>query len=268
MNNRINPDYSSHRPNKSLGQVFLKNKNIIDRIISACQLKPENTVFEIGPGPGTLTRHFLPFVKEVIAVEKDKTLCHTLGDEFKGKNVKIICSDILKFPFETLPTNLICIGNLPYYISSPIIQKLIENRNHFQKIFITVQLEFANRMTAKIGTKDYSSLTCFVQYYTRCQMLFKISRNAFAPVPKVNSSFMQLNMVPSGSLPVVDELRLFKIIHLAFQQRRKTIANALATTIGKERLIQILDLLKIKPNLRAENLRLEDFISICNCLKD
>lgn len=255
-------------PKKHLGQIFLKDKNTIDRIINACRLGKDDVVFEIGPGPGTLTRHIAPLVKELMAIETDKGLCQQLQEELEGQPVKIIHADILKFKFETLPHNLICIGNLPYYISSPIMAQLIENRRHFKRIFIMVQWEFGNRMIAKIHTKDYSALTCYIRYYTDCQMLFKVGRFAFQPIPKVDSCFMQLDFKKETSQRARDELMLFKIIRAVFQQRRKTIANALSQIAGKDHCLLTLAQLKIKPNLRPENLTLENFVNICNSLTD
>ena len=253
-------------PKKHLGQVFLTDQNIIDKIIASSDLKNTDTILEIGPGRGTLTRAIAKHAKEVIAVETDKRFCEQLNQELKENNVRIIHADFLKFDIAKLPHNLIIIGNLPYYITSPIMTRLLKYRDHFTSLFLTVQLEFGRRMIAKMNTKEYSALTCFIQYYTDTTMLFKIKNTSFKPRPKVDSCFMHLKILEKPSYPVTNESLLFKIIHSAFQQRRKTLANALRKMIEKEKLLAILHSLHINPQARAENISLGDFVKITNAV--
>jgi len=258
-------DLSAHIfPKKRLGQVFLADRNVAKKMISACHLTAADTVLEIGAGLGTLTEAIAGLVKKVIAIETDKRFCLRLSDQFKGRNVAVIQADFLKYDMDTLPSGLIAIGNLPYYISSPIIAKLLKHRKYFASIFITVQLEFGRRMVARPHTKDYSALTCLVQYYAQCQMLFGIKKTSFRPMPKVDSCFMHLALRDEPLFPAADESWLFKIIHHAFQQRRKTILNALNPIIAKDKLSPILDSLKMNPHLRPENLSIKDFVDMAN----
>lgn len=251
---------------KHLGQVFLKDQKVIDRIISACQLTKSDSVLEIGPGQGALTHKLGKAAKEVIAIETDKRFVDSFTENALPDNIKIIHADFLKIDLNEFPRGLIAVGNLPYYIASPIIQKLIEGRKCFKRLFLTVQLEFGKRMIASPGTKDYSALTCFVQYYSTAKMLFQIKKGSFSPVPKVDSCFMQLEMREHPELKATDETLLFKIIHLAFQQRRKTFPNTLAQFAGKQKVEQILETLNLNNRLRPENLSVNDFVRIANAL--
>ena len=158
------------------------------------------------------------------------------------------------------------IGNLPYYIASPIMTRLLDDRKFFSSIFITVQLEFGQRLCAKVDTKDYSALSCFVQYFASVKMLFKIKNSAFKPVPKVDSCFIRLIPYENFSLKANDEELLFKIIRGAFQQRRKILPNTLSSLIEREKLYPILESLKIDPKLRPENLSVKDFVGLANAV--
>lgn len=282
-------------PKKQLGQHFLMDPYITGKIISACQLKPDDIVLEIGPGLGVLTRKIASQVKQVIAIETDRSLCEELKRETVNSNIGVIHADFLKYDIEQLQNvilrNDFCdegslinrdsspyglrmtrvkklkvIGNLPYYISSPIITKLLDHRQYFSSIFITVQLEFGERLRARIHTKDYGALSCFVQYFAEVKMLFKIKNSAFKPVPKVDSCFMRI--IPQVNLPFKadDETLFFKIIRQAFQQRRKNLPNTLSGLIERERLYPILESLKIDPKSRPENLSVKDFVGLSNAV--
>ena len=276
---KTQPNFS---PKKHLGQRFLIDPQVTAKIISACQLKPEDTVLEIGPGSGVLTRWIAPRVKRVIAVETDQRFFEKLKEETLKTNIEVIHADFLKYDLGLLQSvkKLKVIGNLPYYISSPIITRLLNARQYFSSIFITVQLEFGRRLGAKVDTKDYSALSCFVQYCADVKMLFKIKGAAFKPVPKVDSCFMRI--IPHEKFPFIDlcttttnigkekvskandEELLFKIIQQAFQQRRKTLPNTLSGLIERERLYPILESLKIDPKSRPENLSVKDFVELAN----
>ena len=253
-------------PKKQLGQHFLIDWHVTGKIISACQLKPDDIVLEIGPGLGVLTRKIASLVKKVIAIETDRSLCEELRREATNSNLEVIHADFLKYNFDLLPQKLKVIGNLPYYISSPIVTRLLNDRFFFSSIFITVQLEFGQRLCAKVDTKDYSALSCFVQYFADVKMFFKIKNTAFKPVPKVDSCFIRL--IPHEHPPhkANDEGLLFKIIRGAFQQRRKTLPNTLSGFIERERLFPILESLKIDPKSRPENLSVKDFVDLVNAV--
>ena len=255
-------------PKKHLGQHFLIDPRVMERIISACQLKPDDIVLEIGPGSGVLTRRIAPLVKRVIAVETDQRFSEKLKEETFKTNIEVIHADFLKYDFGLLRSvkKLKVIGNLPYYISSPILARLLNDREYFSSIFITVQLEFGRRLCAKVGTKDYSALSCFVQYFADVKMLFKIKSAAFKPIPKVDSCFMKI--IPHEKFPFKanDEDLLFKIIHQSFQQRRKMLPNTLSGLIEREQLLPILESLKIDPKSRPEDLSVKDFAELANTM--
>jgi len=281
----------THRPKKELGQNFLVDKHIQQKIIQACELNAEDVVVEIGPGQGVLTQLIAPHVKQLTCVETDRDLIEPLrmsfpnvppgrdpaaavtliGPSFRtlagARNpVEIIHADFLKWNMEDLPDGIKVIGNIPYYISTPIIEKLIENRAKVSMAFLTVQLEFGQRLTSKPGGKDYGSLSCFAQYYADIKMLFKIKNTCFKPVPKVDSCFLRLTMRPRPQEIASDEEFLFKLIQTAFQQRRKNIVNSLKGLVGKEKLEESLKALNINLNARPENLTLSNYINLCNRL--
>ena len=251
---------------KSLGQHFLTDPNIIHKIIDACQLESNDSVLEIGPGDGALTRHISPRVNGVYAVDADRRLCEKLSKEFFTTNVKIIHANILKFDLSSLPSPIKVIGNLPYNISSPIIERIMIHREKIHSVFFTVQWEFGKRLVAKPNTKDYSSLSCFVQNYADVKILFQIKKSSFYPSPKVTSCFLRWAFKTHPLSKGIDEEVLFHVIRLCFQQRRKTIANALSRMIPKDELQSILHSLKIDSRLRAENLSINDYIRLTKAL--
>lgn len=253
-------------PKKSLGQNFLISPHIRDKIIASCDLQKEDTVLEIGPGHGVLTEPISQRVKSVIAVETDKQLADRLKDQFKNSPVEIIHADILDFPFETLPAPMKIIGNLPYNIATPIIAKVIRHREKFDSFYLTVQLEHGLRMIAVPSTKDYGSLSCFLQYYAQIKKIFNIKNTAFSPPPKIQSCFLRIHFYKEPPFQARDENLLFKIIRQAFQQRRKTILNSLSPMRDKEYLREMFTSLSIDPALRAENVSLSDYVRIANVM--
>ncbi len=254
------------RAKKSLGQHFLADQNIVRKIIESCALSNEDLILEIGPGQGALTKIIAPRVKQLIAVEKDRDLAPQLMSDFNhSDNVRIIHEDILEFSFETLSAGTKLIGNLPYNISTPIIEKILTHKKIFSSIYIMVQLEYGQRLIAKPGTKDYSSFTLFTNFHADIEMLFKINKGCFNPPPKVQSCFLKLTPKPERS--DVDETTLFRVIHSAFQQRRKTIENSLTGVCAKEKVRELLESLGIDKKLRAENLTIDDYIRIANALE-
>ena len=251
----------NYRPKKHFGQNFLTDIRIQQKIIQSCDLKTEDVVVEIGPGQGVLTRLIAPLVKRLICVETDRDLIAPLRSGL-ASSVEIIHADFLKWDMSHLPSGVKIIGNIPYYISTPIIEKLIADRTKFAEAFLTVQLEFGQRLTAKEGGKEYGSLSCFVQYYADIKMLFKIKNTCFKPVPKVDSCFLRLMMRPRPQEPAPDEEFLFKLIQTAFQQRRKNIVNSLKGLAPREKLEESLKSLGIDPNARPENLTLSNYIAL------
>ena len=255
----------AHRPKKSLGQNFLSDTRIQQKIIQACGLGADDTVVEIGPGQGALTRLIAPLVKRLISVEADPDLIEPLRSSLPP-SVEVIHADFLKWAMEDLPPGVKVIGNIPYYISTSIIEKIIEDREKVSAAFLTVQLEFGERLVATHGGKEYGSLTCFAQYYADIKMLFKIKNTCFKPAPKVDSCFLSLTLRPYSPQLAGDEAFLFKLIQTAFQQRRKNIVNTLKGVVGKEKLEHALEGLGISPNARPENLTLSNYINLSNAL--
>ena len=259
------------RPKKSLGQNFLIDNNILNKIISESSVTKKDTILEIGAGSGALTFKLADKAKYVFALEIDFKLCDLLEQRIAGRrNIKLIKKDILKFSFSSLKPipkkGIKVIANIPYYISTPIIGHLLKNRKNIDGIFLTIQKELADRMIAQPGSKDYSSLSCFVQFYTEPKKLFIIKKNSFLPPPKVGSCFLSLKILKKVRFKVKDEKLLFKIIRTAFQMRRKTILNSLSSIMPKEKLKEVFLRLKIDPTLRAENLTLKDFVTIANSI--
>jgi 16S rRNA (adenine1518-N6/adenine1519-N6)-dimethyltransferase len=258
------------RAKKSLGQNFLVDKNAIGRILDACAFTKNDAILEIGPGTGALTREIIPRVGRFMAVETDQRLFDRLTEEFHGIPATFVHADFLKFDsriFVKGQERVKVFGNLPYYISTPIITKVLAERHLFSEFFLTVQWEFAQRMVARAGEDDYSSFSCFVQFYAEPQIFFKLKSTCFRPAPKVDSCFLKLKMRPAPLYQSVDEDFLFKVIRLGFQQRRKTILNALSVLLPKDQLAGILKVAGIDPSVRAESLDLERFVSLTTLLK-
>ena len=259
------PQYPANKfiPKKSFGQNFLVDKNVCQRILSTCCFHPNDTVLEIGPGQGALTAAIVQRAGRLVAIEKDRRLFHFLQDNLDHDGIQLIHGDVLKYDLQTLPVFDKIIGNLPYNISSPIMEKMFQKPIPGRMFFFTVQAEFARRLTAKPHCKDYGALTCFIEYHAEAQILFHIRNTAFWPVPKVRSSFVRLSPRPFR-LKADNEELLFMIIRRSFQQRRKMLINALDSLIAKHELMEILSRLKISPQSRPENLTLTQFIHISN----
>lgn len=257
------------KPKKSLAQYFLVDRNIQRKICAICSFDPSETVLEIGAGRGELTRLIAPQVKKVYALEIDANLTDVLKITLAGfANVKIINQDILKFNlrkyFSYSRRRLKVFGNIPYYISSGIIEHLLKFKDKIDTIFITVQKEFARRVTAKPGTKDYGSLSCFVQYYTEPRIALNIKRTSFFPVPRVDSSLLELKIRKRPLVRPKNPDLFFKIIRNAFNKRRKTLRNSLKEVIPRQNLELFFSNYGIDRNVRPEGLSLQDFANLTN----
>jgi len=257
------------KPKKSLGQNFLIDKNIQKKIIRACQLTNEDIILEIGAGLGDFSAQLAACAKKLYALEIDQRLYPELEQKLSAyNNCKIIKSDILKFEInkflqaEKIKQKIKVIGNIPYYISSPIIEHLIDYRHSIGEVFMTVQKEFGRRVCAGPGSKDYGSFSCFAQYYARCRILFEINKRCFKPVPKVDSSFLSLKFREKPAVKVDEEAGFFKLIRAAFNQRRKTLRNSLEGLLDRQELAMLLDSAGINRNVRPEDLSLEQFAKL------
>ena len=253
------------KPKKSLGQNFLVDKNIQAKIIDSLGLGPQDIVLEIGAGRGEITSLISSKVKLVYAIEIDSELCDILKLSLKEPtNVRILNCDILKLDLKKYfsKTKITVIGNIPYYITTPIIELLFKHRLIIKRIFLTVQKEFADRVTACPGTKNYGSFSCFVQYYTHPKRVFLVKKTSFFPTPKVDSSFLRLDIKEKLALDEGQEEGLFKIIRAGFNQRRKTLRNSLKGVISAEKLERFFIDQRIDKNIRPEMLSLENFINL------
>lgn len=255
---------------KSLGQNFLIDGNIVKNIVEKSGITKDDIVLEIGPGFGTLTEELALNAKKVISVEKDHRLMEVLDYTLQNyDNVKIINEDFLKtdlekiFMEEAKGQKLKVVANLPYYITTPILERIIENKKYFSTISVMVQEEVARRVVASPNNKDYGSLTLYLKYNCNSEILIKVPRTVFMPSPNVDSAILYLELVDRDF--DVNEDYLFKFIRSGFTKRRKNIMNSLSTgfvDVSKAQLKEILSSLELSGNLRAENLSLEDYINI------
>ena len=261
------------RPRKRWGQNFLVDHNIARKIVSSAELSPEDRVLEIGAGKGILTGKIASQVKKVIAIEIDKKLCSFLPEELKNyKNVEIIEGDFLKLDISRFLTSgygssVKVIANLPYYITSPIIVRLLNMKKWSEAIFM-LQKEVGERIAASPGGKDYGALSILVQYHCDVEKQFNVSRNVFRPKPDVDSVVIKLKLLKRPRIKVEDENLFFKIVHAAFSQRRKKLSNSISNVlkIDKHLLENLLERLNISPTRRAETLSMEEFATISNSL--
>ena len=261
--------------NKSLGQNFLIDEIVVNSIIDSAKVSKKDLVIEIGPGLGVLTSRLLKKANKVIAVELDKNMINVLKDRFKEyNNFELINNDILKVDLKEVIRKekseeieeVKIVANLPYYISTPIIMKLLEERLDINTITVMVQKEVGQRLTAKTGQRLAGSITYAVEYYSNSSKVIDVSKECFIPSPKVESEVVKLEIKRQEEEKVEDEELLFKIIKVAFSQRRKTFMNTLVNTgiLTKQEVEEMLIQLGLDENIRGENLKLEDFIKITN----
>ena len=259
---------------KSLGQNFLTDKNIIDEIIESAQIGPEDLVMEIGPGIGVITMEAAEKVKKVIAVEIDKNLIPILKETLKDyDNVEIINKDILKTDVNGLIdgckekfAGVKILGNLPYYITTPIIMKLLEDGVKADSITIMMQKEVADRIKALPETKAYGALSVAVQYYCTAEAVVNVPKEVFMPQPKVDSTVLRLCIRKEKPVILEDRDMFFRCVKAGFGQRRKTLLNSLMgiDNITKDIVRDALEKAGIDPSRRAETLNLEEFAKLSN----
>lgn len=248
---------------KPLGQVFLTNLSYIEKIKNSLDIDGE-TVVEIGPGRGAITKHLAARAKKLYAVEADRKLHEQLVIQFvDSENVELLSKNILNFDFSFLKEKAVVFGNIPYCISSDIIKHLVKNRAFVKRAYLTCQKEFIEKLAAKPSTGGYVFLSCYFQYHSRIIKLFDIPANAFSPIPKVNSTFALLDFLEEPDIPANDEGFLFELIKNAFANRRKKIINAIHAEDKKD----ILASCGIDPSLRPENISLEQYITLANAIK-
>ncbi|MDK8277365.1 16S rRNA (adenine(1518)-N(6)/adenine(1519)-N(6))-dimethyltransferase RsmA [Peptostreptococcus anaerobius] len=260
---------------KSLGQNFLIDDNIIDKIVGGSLAGQGDKVIEVGPGIGTLTRELASRSEKVMVVEIDKKLIPILGDTLSDfDNVTIVNEDIMKADIKDLidknldggPVKLV--ANLPYYITTPIIMRFLEEDINVTDIVVMVQKEVAERMNANPGKKDFGALSVAVQFYCDTEIVAKVPRHLFVPQPNVDSIVIALRVRPERKYKVEDEDLFFKIVKASFGQRRKTLLNSLTSMgiLDKTDISAVLSVAGIDEKRRGETLSLEEFARLSDCM--
>jgi 16S rRNA (adenine1518-N6/adenine1519-N6)-dimethyltransferase len=268
---------SGLKPRKSLGQHFLEDPAIIDTIMAQARLSNDEVVVEIGPGLGALTIPILPHIYHLVAIEKDPLLINILKENLplkdKGK-ITCIAGDVLKLNFKEISDKfkqkIKVLGNLPYNISSPLLEKLIVNRQYIKSAILMFQFEVAQRLTAVPKKKEYGALSVISQYYARISPLIKIKRDAFYPKPKVDSMVLDIDFEKPYPFQAENEESFHRIVKAAFSCRRKTILNSLERgmiSVPREILAKALRECLIDPKRRAETLTIDEYIRLSSVLK-
>ena len=258
------------KANKKLGQNFLIDEGIVLDIVQKAEVSKEDLIIEIGPGLGTLTAALAENAKKVIAVELDDNMIPVLNERFAlYDNVEIIHNDILKTDINALikgEEHVKIVANLPYYITTPIVMKLLEERLNIESITVMVQKEVGERFCSTPNGKEYGAITVSINYYTEPEIVIDVPKENFMPVPEVDSCVVNLK-VRKEHIELKNEKKFFQVIKAAFSQRRKNLGNSLlAVAKDKEEIKRMLEELGIDINKRAENLSLEDYARISNWL--
>ena len=260
---------------KSMGQNFLIDTHVLDKIIRAAEITKDDFVLEIGPGIGTMTQYLAQAAREVVAVEIDKALIPILQDTLSGfPNAEVIHDDILKVDIAGLAEQrnggrpIKVVANLPYYITTPIIMSLFESQVPLASVTVMVQKEVAERMQAGPGSKDYGALSLAVQYYAEPYIAANVPPNCFMPRPNVGSAVIRLTRHEVPPVQVDNEKLMFQIIRASFNQRRKTLVNGLNNspeiTLTKEQITEAVESLGKGAGVRGEALTLEEFAGLAN----
>lgn len=265
------------KANKSLGQNFLVSEEAVFSIVESAEITKEDLIIEIGPGLGTLTQRLIERAGKVICVELDSRMVNIITERFAlYDNIEIIHEDVLKVNLKELIQeekskhnlkNAKVVANLPYYITTPIIMKLLEDKLDIESITIMIQKEVAQRLVAAPGDALSGAITYGIHYYTEPESIIEVPHDAFIPAPEVDSEVIKLKVRKQPAVVVQNEERLFKIIKLAFMQRRKTLMNALSNGNifnNKQEIEEMLIKLQIDPKIRGEKLTLEQFARIAD----
>lgn len=263
---------------KALGQNFLINPSVCPKMAELSGAGKGVGVIEVGPGIGVLTCELAKLADKVIAIELDKRLLPVLQDTLSEyNNIKVINDDVLKTDLHKLIEDefqgmeVVVCANLPYYITSPVIMKLLEEKLPIKSITVMVQKEAADRLCAELGTRQTGAVTVAVNYYAQTQMLFKVSAGSFMPPPKVDSAVIRLDVHNEPTVDVQNEKMLFRVIKASFAQRRKTLLNTLSSSLSafsKQKISQAIENAGVSATARAEQLKLEDFAAIANELNN
>ena len=267
------------KANKNLGQNFLINEEVVNNIVGCSNIEKEDLVIEIGPGLGTLTKYMLEKAGKVICIELDTKMLQILEDRFSlYNNFELINNDVLKVDLKNIIEkekaegkikNVKIVANLPYYITTPIIMKLLEEELELESITVMIQKEVADRLIAVPGQKNTGAITYSVYYYASSEAIMEVPNSSFIPEPEVPSKVIKLNIRKESIVTPKDKEKMFKIIKYAFMQKRKTLLNSLTNNgvfENKQKGTEILNSLGIKENVRPEELTLEQFEKISDIL--
>lgn len=248
--------------NKTLGQHWLDDELSLESICLAADVGPEDTVLEVGPGPGTLTELLVDRARSVVAVEFDATLARALPHRVPAANLHVINQDILRFDLASLPPNYKVVANIPYYLTSNLLRVLCEHPNHFSRAAILIQKEVAERVCAKPGSMSLLSVS--VQYYCEAHLDIVVPAELFTPPPKVDSQIIALTFRERPLFPNVNTKLFFRLVKAGFAQRRKTLLNSLSSGlhISREAAAQLLAAADVTPTTRAQALSLEQWYDL------
>ena len=262
---------------KAMGQNFLINPSVCPRMAQFCGADDKTGVLEIGPGIGVLTNELCKIAKKVVSVELDTRLLPVLAETLaEHENFKVINADVMKLDLNKVieeefeGMDVVVCANLPYYITSPIIMKLLEDKLPIKVLTVMVQKEAADRLCAKVGSRESGAVTVAVNYYSEAEKLFSVSRGSFMPAPNVDSAVIRLNVADKPRVDVKDEKLFFKMIKSAFAQRRKTISNSITSglSLSKESFKEACEKAEISPTARAEALTLDELAKLSNAIFD
>jgi len=258
------------RPKKRLSQCFLVDHNIVRKIVSAAVLQRDETVLEIGPGRGILTRALCEKAGRVTAIELDRSLGGTLSAALAGvDNVELQFGDALAFPYGTLPQGTVVVANLPYAISTPLLFMLLNAHHRIDRLVLMLQTEVARRLVAKPGTKDYGILAILTQYRAVPSLAFHVSAGCFRPKPAVSSTVVVLPVRREPAVFVTDEPLFIRTVRASFAHRRKTLVNSLRDEgFSSEQIMPALEAAGIEPSRRAESLAIAQFAELANALAE
>lgn len=267
------------KANKNLGQNFLISQDVVDKIVGCSEITKEDLVIEIGPGLGTLTKYLLEKAGKVICIELDTKMLQILEDRFSlYNNFDIINDDVLKVDLKNLIKkekenpeikHAKIVANLPYYITTPIIMKLLEEELDLESITVMIQKEVADRLITIPGQKNTGAITYSVYYYATSEAVLDVSNNSFIPEPEVTSKVIKLIIRKNPVVNPKNKEKMFKVIKCAFMQKRKTLLNSLTNSkifINKQQGLEILKSLNIDENIRPEELTLDNFAKISDIL--
>lgn len=267
--------YNAHA-NKGYGQNFLIDQNVVDGIIEKAEVNKDDLIIEIGPGLGNLTSPLLENAGKVICIELDPKMVSILTDRFSlYNNFELINDDVLKVDLNKIIEensnfkSAKVVANLPYYITTPIIMKLLEDKLNLESITVMVQKEVAERLADRPGGKEVGAITYSINYYTDPEIIISVPRDSFIPAPNVDSAVIKLDVLKEPKVKVLDEELFFKIIKFSFLQKRKTLINSLSNSglMPKDLLEEMLNDLGIDLRVRAEQLSLEEFAKMTDYIK-